>query len=152
LSNERIVLDAWALLAWLQGEEAGTDVREIVARAEQQEANGQPSETASGETSGESLRLYLNEINLGETYYILGRRTNSKTATSIVSRIRSGPFEIISPDWDLVKKASNWKIDHSISLADAFAVATAHERNAKLATGDPELKDLLDVELIWLPE
>lgn len=151
LKNKSIVLDAWAILAWLQGEPEGKLIRDLIARVEQHEEASGTSEKPEKQASP-PLELIMNEINLGEVFYIVGRRKGETTAQAIISRIHTGPFQLISPDWNMIQNASRWKMEYSVSFADAFAVTTAHDRNAQLATGDPELKAIPEIDRIWLPD
>jgi hypothetical protein len=50
---------------------------------------------------------------------------------------------------------ATWKAEHAIAYADAFAVATAIEFNARLITGDPELRPLegkRGLSILWLQQ
>jgi predicted nucleic acid-binding protein len=54
----RFVLDAWALVALLQGEEpAASDVRDLLQQAQ----------------SNDTIQLFVSVVNLGEVYYIISR-------------------------------------------------------------------------------
>ena len=147
-----ITLDSWALLAWLQGEDPGLIVKNLIALSNG--GAGKTKELSSwlGETI-DPPQLYLNVINLGEIFYILGRRRGEKAAQDIINRIQLSTLEIIPVTTDLVIKAAKIKIKHPIAYADAFAVATAEVTGSILFTGDPELKDIKDindVKVFWL--
>ena len=124
--SEQYVLDAWALLAMLQGEEpAATRVGQLLRASEQQEAT-----------------LLLSMINLGEVYYRTGRRIDRAAAADALKEIRRLSLIIVPVSDDLVFAAADFKMEYAISYADAFAVALADRTGATLVSGDPEL-DLL---------
>jgi predicted nucleic acid-binding protein len=124
--SEQYVLDAWALLALLQGEEpAASHVGRLLRAGERQEAT-----------------LLLSMINLGEVYYRTGRRTNRAAAADALMDIRRLSLTIVPVSDDLVLAAADFKMEYAISYADAFAVALADRTGAILVSGDPEL-DLL---------
>lgn len=151
---ETIVLDAWAVLAWLQGEPAGRKVRDLVAWAEGDPKARERSLQAFGEQlkgSVESIRLMMNVINLGEVFYIVGRAAGGiQEAQDVVNEVQQAPIEIVSASNTLVFQAAAVKVHRPISYADAFAVATAQIQNAFLLTGDPELKEIEEVPILWI--
>lgn len=119
-------LDAWALLAFLQGEEpAASRVRDIIEDAQ----NG-------------NARLFISIINIGEIYYRVGKTKNQKEADSVLADLYLLPMEILSADDETVLAAARLKMAHAISYADAFAAVTAQQKNTTLLTGDPELLEL----------
>jgi predicted nucleic acid-binding protein len=94
----------------------------------------------------------INIVNLAEVYYIL-RRKSKQTADEKEENLKSYGVKVIPVDSDssLWKRAASLKADHSMSLADAFAAATALELKSRLVTGaDEEFEDVkgLDVEPI----
>ncbi|NPV29102.1 MAG: hypothetical protein HPY58_05455 [Firmicutes bacterium] len=50
----------------------------------------------------------------------------------------------------LVFAAAGFKIKYAILYADAFALATARAAGSLLMTGDPELRDIGEVEALWI--
>jgi predicted nucleic acid-binding protein len=124
--SQQYVLDAWALLAMLQGEEpAASRVRELLRAGERQEAT-----------------LLLSMMNLGEVYYWTGRRIHRAAAADALKEIRQLSLTIVPAADDLVLAAADFKMDYAISYADAFAVALADRTGATLVSGDPELHQL----------
>lgn len=124
-----VVLDAWAMLAFLQGEEpAASRVRQLL-----HEAHGQEAE------------LFMAIINLGEVVYRVGKVRGETQAEETLARIRRLPITIVPASDDAVWAAVRHKMLHAISYADAFALATAAGLGATLATGDPELVQLAHV-------
>ena len=128
MSND-YVLDAWAILALLQGEEpAATRVREVIEGAQEGTA-----------------RLFISIVNIGEVYYRIGKLRSPKEADSVLTDLYLLPIEVISADDDTVLAAARLKMAHVLSYADAFAAVTAQQKDAVLLTGDPELLELKPV-------
>jgi len=84
----------------------------------------------------------INEINLGEVYYLTIRRIGLDPARENLERLRTLPIEIISPDSNLILRASEIKAQYAISYADCFAAATAEQFSGPILTGDPEFKKI----------
>lgn len=122
----RFVLDAWAMLALLQGEEpAASRVRQLLEDAERGEAE-----------------VSLSIINLGEVYYHIGKVKGESEAISTLASIRRLAIATVSATDKMVLAAATLKMHQTISYTDAFAVATAEQLGATLVTGDPELVQL----------
>jgi len=121
-----VVLDAWAILALLQKEEpAATRVRELLQAAKDEE-----------------IQLAISLINLGEVVYRVGKIMGEQAAWETLDELRRLPLTVVPAHDGVVWAAVTWKMHHSISYADAFAVATAEKLKATLLTGDPELIQL----------
>lgn len=120
------VVDAWALLAFLQKEEpAATRVKAIIDGAQRGRCE-----------------VFVSLINLGEVYYSIGRSKGLPEADSTLEDIGLLPLAVIPADRPAVIKAASLKAVHRLSHADAFAMAAALARDATLLTGDPELVQL----------
>lgn len=125
-----VVLDSWALLAYLKDEDAAPRVEEVWL--------------AGG--------VAISSINLGEALYILIRDRGEGTATAAIEEARTRS-RVIGADWPLVRSAARIKARGGLSYADAFCVATALELEAPLWTGDPEILELaakLDCKVVDL--
>lgn len=130
----RKVLDAWALLAWLEGQSARSAVDALLERS------------ARGE-----IELYLNMINAGEVYYHLARRHGVATAEEFLEDLDSSlPIKTLIPSRALIVKAAQLKSKYPISYADGFAAATAADLSAALVTGDPDLRTVSGLDLEWI--
>ncbi|HLA05833.1 MAG TPA: type II toxin-antitoxin system VapC family toxin [Anaerolineales bacterium] len=124
--SKDFVLDAWAVLAFLQGEEpAASRVREVIEGAQDGTA-----------------RLFISIVNVGEVYYRVGKTRSPKEADSVLTDLYLLPMGIVSADDDTVLAAARLKMAHVLSYADAFAAVTAQQKDAILITGDPELLEL----------
>ena len=133
--KKKRLLDSYALLAYLNKEDGFEKVRNVLANAQE---------------SG--LPVLMNELNVGETYYILYRKRGQGQAEYFLDTILAGlPISMISNDFNAVVSASKIKAQHALSFADCFAVATAQRENAVILTGDPEFKIVENlVKIDWL--
>lgn len=125
-----IVLDSWALLAFLKGE------------------------PAAGKVEAEWIAdgAAISSINLGEVLYIRMRVVGESAAQADVNAIRTR-LTVVDPSWETVEIAAAIKSDGGLSFADAFCIATATQLNAPLLTGDPEILERaakLDCEIVDL--
>ena len=129
------LLDSYALLAYLNKEDGFEKVRNVLANAQKS-----------------SRPVLMNELNVGETYYILYRKRGHEQAEYFLDTVLAGlPISMISNDFNAVISASKIKAQHALSFADCFAVATAQRENAVILTGDPEFKNVEKlVKIDWL--
>lgn len=122
----RFVLDAWAVLALLQAEEpAASRVRQLLTQAQER-----------------AVELFISIINLGEVFYRIGKVYGEEEAHLSLDEIRRLSLTVLPATEEVVLAAAGFKMRNAISYADAFAAAAAHELNAILVTGDPELHGL----------
>jgi predicted nucleic acid-binding protein len=131
------ILDAWAVLAWLQDERpASIQVQKMLEKAE-----------------AGLYQLGVGIINVGEVFYRLARMKGEDEAYFFLKDLRSMPLTILGVPRPLVIQAATLKSKYPISYADAFAVATALREQATLVTGDPELGNLRKqgiVRILWI--
>jgi uncharacterized protein len=129
-----IVLDSWAVMAYLEDEASAEKVAEIIADAHE-----------------EKIPLLMTVVNAGEVWYILAREISVAEADASVRQLRQLGIEFINADWDLAREAGGFKAKHKMSFADCFAAALAKQRKAHLVTGDQEFKQVeADVIINWL--
>jgi predicted nucleic acid-binding protein len=122
-------MDAWALLAFIQGEEpAASRVVHLLEDAQ-----------------NHTIRLYLSLINLGEVFYRIGWVKGETEADETLEELRGLPVTILPAGEEAVLSAARIKMAHPVSYADAFAAAETARLNATLVTGDPELIQLAGV-------
>ena len=123
---ERYTFDSEAILAFYFGEKGGDIVRDLLERVRSGAAEG-----------------YINISNLTEIYYILSR-VSPELAEEKQSNLRVNGLKVVPvEDNGLWREAAHVKAKHSLSLADAFAVATAEAYKSKLVVGsDQEFKEL----------
>jgi predicted nucleic acid-binding protein len=133
--NRKRLLDSFALLAYLNQETGFAKVRDILAKAQK---------------SG--IHVLMNEINVGETYYILYRKRGREKAEYFLDIILAGlPIAVLPNNLEHVIDASRIKAEFPLSFCDCFAVATARREKAVIITDDPEFKKLEHlVQIEWL--
>lgn len=122
-SPQKIVLDAWAVLALIFGEEPAAGV---VKGLFEQEADTK-------------LAIHMSWINLGEVYYTIARKKGPKAADDVLSDLDLLPLTLHEPSKPDVLSAAKLKADHKLSYADAFALSLTQKLDANLFTGDPEI-------------
>jgi ribonuclease VapC len=130
----RRLLDSYAILAFLNDEEGAQRVAGFLDDA---------VETGAA--------LLVNEINVGEVYYIVAKHRSEDAAEEVLLHLERLPLELVSNTFDDVLEAARLKARFPLSYADAFALATAIRFDARLVTGDPEFEtaeDLVDVDWI----
>jgi predicted nucleic acid-binding protein len=124
-SMKNILFDSHAVLKWVQREKGYEKVRSLLRDCRDQ-----------------SLKGYMNQVNLGEVYYLVIRRAGLPEARIFLENFQRLPLETILPDGELIWQAAEIKAHHPISYADCFAAATAMRFQAAILTGDPEFKKL----------
>lgn len=128
----KTVLDAWAILAYLQREEPAASRVRVVLK----------------EAATHHVTLFASLINVGEVFYRIGRRKGEQAAEETLQELQHLPLTIVSPKPQTVMQAARLKIHYSLSYADAFAVVTAQDVHGTLLTGDPELLQLKGIVAI----
>lgn len=129
-----IVLDSWAVLAYLEGEAAAERVADLIADANE-----------------ENTPLLMTVVNLGEVWYIITREASEADAERSIAEIRQLGIEVIDANWTLTREAAGYKSRYKMSYADCFAAALAEQKKAYLVTGDPEFERVdQEIQIIWL--
>ncbi len=128
---DRLTFDSEAILAFFLGEVGAELVRDNLEKVQ------------NGEIEG-----YINILNLTEIYYILSR-VSPKIAEEKQRNLRLYGLKIVPINDDgLWRAAAKIKCDHAMSIADAFAVATAETLKTKLVVGSDKEFNNLNVELL----
>ena len=130
--NRKRVLDSYALLAYLKKEDKYEKVKGLL--------------------SSNDVLVLINEINVGETLYILARERGMEKGEYFINTILPTlPIVHRENSFQDVLGAARIKAGHSLSFADCFAIYTAIKEDATLVTGDPELKKAEKIVRIdWL--
>ena len=129
-----IVLDSWAVIAYLEDEAAAEKVANIIADAHE-----------------DQIPLLMTVVNAGEVWYIVARETSANDADASIKQLRDVGVRFVDADWELAKAASYFKSRNKMSFADCFAAALAKQNKAHLATGDPEFKQIeQEIAITWL--
>lgn len=117
-----VCLDAWAILAWLDGEEpARSRIEELIPE-----------------------RPTASWINLVEVYYRVERDHGLLAADDTLAGLRSS-LSLDLPGTARMVQAARLKTRAAIALGDCFAIVTASAHELVLLTGDPEIIQLHDV-------
>ena len=130
------VFDTEAIIAFLYNEPGHEAVAELL------------DEVFTGDADG-----FLTETNASEVFYLVARfEGDDDTPTDASLReadrdiralVRQG-LDLEAADW---RRAAELKAGGSLSLADAYAVALAHERDATLVAGADDDFDALPVDV-----
>lgn len=127
MSKKKYVFDTQALLIFYLGEEGAEKVADML------------QDVLEGK-----IIAYINIVNLAELYYILARKSE-QLAEEKVQNLRGYGLKVVAvvDDAFLWKEAARIKANHPVSLADAFAAATAKTKKAILVIGkDSEFDDI----------
>jgi predicted nucleic acid-binding protein len=128
------VLDSWAVLAYLEDEDAGPKVAELMAKAAEQ-----------------GVPLLMCVVNAAEVWYILAREVSDADAERGIEILRHLGIEFVDVDWQLARLAGTFKSKNRMSYADCFAAALALQHKAELVTGDREFEQVADsIGIRWL--
>ncbi len=131
MSTSRLVLDSFAVLAFIQ-DEAGSDRMEALL-----------DEAVEG-----VAELHISLINLVEVRYRIIRQ--GLDVENRLNAVESLAIRKSSAD-GYVDEVVQLKARHPVSLADCFAAALAIDLQCPVLTGDPEFKKLeSEVAVEWL--
>jgi len=134
VKNQELVLDSFALLAYLQNERTAAQVDDLLVQA------------ARGD-----MALHMSLINLGEIAYLVERRYGASQCEKVLEQVSHFPIALAEVTLDRIKAAARVKASFAVSYADAFVVALSQELGAKIVTGDPEFRQSESiVQVLWL--
>ena len=129
-----IVLDSWAVIAYLEGEPSAKRVANHIADAHE-----------------EHIPLFMSVVNAGEVWYIIAREASVSDADRSITELRHLGIGFVDADWPLAHEAGGFKSKYKMSYADCFAAALAKQKNALLLTGDFEFKQVeAQIAIDWL--
>ena len=129
-----MVLDSYALLAFLFGERGHQRVLDLLQRM-----------------AAASEALLIAAPNWAEVRYVCQRKAGAARWGEAREKLLGLPLDIIPADQTLAEIAGEIKATKRMSLADCFAAALARQRRAELYTGDPEFRQVeKDISIIWL--
>lgn len=128
------MLDSFAIIAWIQDEPGAQTVEDLLVEANQKHE-----------------KLLLHEVNLAEVYYVSLRRVGEERTRSLAAQLLTLPIQVVSTTPEILWQAALLKARYPLSLADAFAAATAVTLDATVVTGDREFESVADlVEIHWI--
>jgi PIN domain nuclease of toxin-antitoxin system len=133
---ERVVLDTFAMLAFLTDEPGAQRVADVL-------------------TAGEP---WMTLVNLGEVTYVVERQQGKAAADDVFANLlapeRPGGVAIrwYPVDAGLVRRAASLKAAGGLSYADCFAAAAAGVLGCPVLTGDPEFAaaEKTGIQVEWL--
>ena len=129
-----LVLDSWAVIAYLEGEPAAEKVANHIADAHEND-----------------IPMFISVVNAGEVWYIIARETSVGDADRSITELRHLGVEFVDANWSFAHDAGVYKSKHKMSFADCFAAALAKQKKALLLTGDPEFKQVEpEITIDWL--
>jgi len=125
------VLDACALLAFLNDEEGADAVEKLFTQTDEGDAS-----------------VYMSIINLLEVYYSELHDKGDKIAQIVLDMVHYYSIKIVNTISEQVfNKAARMKADYKISLGDCIGLATALELDGQFVTSDHhELNVIADKE------
>jgi predicted nucleic acid-binding protein len=131
------VLDACSLIAYYNDEEGAGKIESLIDEA----------------IDGHSIAS-IHKINLFEVYYDLLRSGNEEKVKASMGLFNASHITVIDEITDeLMKEAARFKLSYKISVADAFALATAKLEDATLVTADHHEFDAIDkaneLSILW---
>ena len=128
------VLDAWAVIAYLEDEPSAPQIADLIASAHE-----------------EGIPVYMTVVNVGEVWYTIAREISEEDANASIKEIRDLRIQFEAVDWPLTQEAARFKSQHKMSYADCYAAALAKSKKADLITGDNEFKVLEDhIKVQWV--
>lgn len=136
LSKQKaVILDSWAVVAYLEDEPAAEDV-----------------ETIMEEAHDAGIPLLMTVVNAGEVWYSVARSQSEKLADdNVLKELGDLGITLVDVDWALTRQAAAFKRRGRIAYADCFAAALAKQNEAPLVTGDPEFKPLEnEISILWV--
>lgn len=135
--TDAYVFDTEAVIAFLYDEPGHERVGTLLAAVEAGDADG-----------------FLAEPNASEVYYLVARFEGTAEERPTADSLRAADRDlralerngltVAQPDW---RRAAEVKADGGISLADAYAVALADERDATLLVGGDDDFESLPVDV-----
>lgn len=131
------VFDSFALLSFIFNEADADVVADYFKKALQ-----------------DKKRIYICTVNWSEVMYRTIRVQGKGAWKTVQSHLHDLPIEIVDADLAISEVAAEFKAEHRMSLADAYAAALTKIKKAELVTGDPEFKPLEGVlkDIIWLKQ
>ncbi|MEW6620346.1 MAG: type II toxin-antitoxin system VapC family toxin [bacterium] len=129
------ILDACAVIAFLNAEEGGEKVKDLLENKDN--------------------NVYLHHINLCEVYYGYYKADGIKRAEKVLNDLEQLPIRYIEDmSIEFLKIVGKYKASYQISLADAFVIGLAETLKGKVVTTDHKEFDPIDnaklVKFFWL--
>ena len=131
---DAMVLDSWAVLAWLGDEPSAAVVEELLIGANR-----------------DGRRILLGMVNAAEIWCVVARRVSEAAAEDLIGDLIRMKIQLVEVDWKISRTAASFKTRYRMSLGDVFAAALAHHEGGELITGDPEFRQVeRDIRIRWV--
>ncbi len=128
------VLDANAMVSYLEARPGGSRVRQLMNEAARHER-----------------LLLMSVVNWGEVFYAIWQRQGEAAARPVMESANRFPIQIVSADVNNAIAAAELKARHKLPYADCYAAALAMARKATLVTADPHFRKLGQrLPILWL--
>ena len=136
--TNRYILDACALIAYLNDEEGADIVENLLDEAETK-----------------NIFVAMGKVNLLEVYYGLFRELGKEQADEILDDLLALPIQIVSELSDeLFREAARIKALYKVSLADSLALGLASITGDQIATSDHHEFDIVEsketIRFFWI--
>jgi predicted nucleic acid-binding protein len=129
-----LVLDTWAVIAFLEDEPSGGHIADLIASAHEEE-----------------VPVYMCVVNAGEVWYIIAREISEEEANNSIKELHDLRIQFEDADWEITQEAARFKSKNKMSYADCYAGALAKVKKADLVTGDREFKAIEDqIKIQWV--
>lgn len=130
----RYVLDAYSLLAYLEGSRGAERVRELLDQGKKHQVS-----------------IATSVVNISEALSVIERERGLTNAQRVLARFWELPIVRYEADENLALAAARCRAERFVSFCDCFAVGLAQLLGATLVTGNPDVRWAGDlVELEWL--
>jgi PIN domain nuclease of toxin-antitoxin system len=128
------ILDACALIAYLQAETGAENVKKILKDPTNQ--------------------VFMHAVNFGEVYYDALKLSKEK-ANSLFEIIDRLPVKVLySIDNEMIKEAGHFKANFKISYADSFVLSMAKIYNGQVVSSDHHEFDIIErksnLKFFWI--
>jgi predicted nucleic acid-binding protein len=129
-----LVLDTWAVIAYLEDEPSAGQIADLIASAHE-----------------EDIPVYMTVVNVGEVWYTIAREVSEEDANGSVKQLRDLRIQFENVDWELAHEAAQFKSQNKMSYADCYAAALTKVKKADLVTGDKEFMPLEEqIKIQWV--
>ena len=125
MTSSAPVLDASAVLAFLQAEPGGPVVRSIFERAE-----------------SEATPCPMTTVNWGEVLYRIEQLEGAAAVPSLIEKLDGMPILLVDAGRDLTVRAAALKASRGMGYADAYCAALAMTLKAPVLTCDADFDSL----------
>ena len=117
------VLDASAVLAWLQAEPGARAVKELLRQAR------------AGEVT-----LHLGLFTLGEVLCRVRSLQGARAEEALLPALSALPIQFVAAPLELVLRVPRYRVDAGLPYADAFVAATAESVRGTIVTADAHFR------------